>query len=158
MGNIIRYVGNRNDFGTNCIAGLHWFAYGSWLCADGTTVNGHALSSNVTVSASDLTTGTLPYGQLPALVSGDIPNNAANTTGTAANLSGTPTLPSGTTLPGYPTTGALVAGDYAKASGAGAIADSGVTAGPYSIGSFTVPSRAGRVTRFRGIRLLFGEL
>jgi len=63
----------------------------------GTTVNGHALSSNVTVSASDLTTGTLPHGQLPALVAGDIPNNGANTTGTAANLSGTPALPSGTT-------------------------------------------------------------
>ena len=31
-----------------------------------TTVNGHALSSNVTVSASDLTTGTLPTAQLPA--------------------------------------------------------------------------------------------
>ena len=108
-----------------------------------TTVNGHALSSNVTVSASDLTTGILPHGQLPALVSGDIPNNAANTSGTAANLSGTPTLPSGTTLPGYPTTGALVTGDYAKASGAGAIADSGVTAGPYSIGWVTEPSGSG---------------
>jgi len=32
-----------------------------------------------------------------ALVSADIPNNAANTTGTAANLSGTPALPNGTT-------------------------------------------------------------
>jgi hypothetical protein len=32
-----------------------------------TTVNGHALSSNVVVSASDLTTGTLPTGQLPAI-------------------------------------------------------------------------------------------
>ena len=31
-----------------------------------------------------------------ALVSADIPNNAANTSGTAANLSGTPTLPDGT--------------------------------------------------------------
>ncbi len=62
-----------------------------------TTVNGHALSANVTVSASDLTTGTLPHAQLPTLVSGDIPNNAANTTGTAANLSGTPALPNGTT-------------------------------------------------------------
>lgn len=50
-----------------------------------TTVNGHALSGNVTVSASDLTTGTLPHAQLPTLVSGDIPNNAANTSGTAAN-------------------------------------------------------------------------
>ena len=57
-----------------------------------TTVNGHALSANVVVSASDLTTGTLPHAQLPALVSGDIPNNAANTSGTAANLSGTPAL------------------------------------------------------------------
>ncbi len=52
-----------------------------------TTVNGHGLTGNVTVSASDLTTGTLPHGQLPALVSGDIPNNAANTTGTAGGLS-----------------------------------------------------------------------
>lgn len=69
--------------------------------ATSTTVNGHALSANVTVSASDLTTGTLPHAQLPALVSADIPNNAANTSGTSANLSGTPTLPSGTTLPGY---------------------------------------------------------
>lgn len=69
--------------------------------ATSTTVNGHALSANVTISASDLTTGTLPHAQLPALVSADIPNNAANTSGTSANLSGTPTLPSGTTLPGY---------------------------------------------------------
>ena len=99
----------------------------------GTTVNGHGLSGNVTVSASDITTGTLPHGQLPALVSGDIPNNGANTTGTAANLSGTPTLPSGTSLPGYASTGTLVAGDYNKASGSGAIGDSGVVAGPYSV-------------------------
>jgi len=62
-----------------------------------TTVNGHALSGNVTVNASDLTAGSLPHAQLPSLLSGDIPNNAANTTGTAANLSGTPALPNGTT-------------------------------------------------------------
>ena len=54
-----------------------------------TTVNGHALSSNVVVSASDITTGTLPHAQLPTLVSGDIPNNAANTSGTAANITAT---------------------------------------------------------------------
>jgi len=47
------------------------------------TVNGHALSSNVTVSASDLTTGTLPHAQLPTLLAADIPNNNANTSGTA---------------------------------------------------------------------------
>ncbi|KAB0668931.1 hypothetical protein F6V30_13925 [Oryzomonas sagensis] len=51
-----------------------------------TTINGHALTSNVTISASDLTTGTLPHAQLPTLASGDIPNNAANTTGSAAKL------------------------------------------------------------------------
>ena len=57
------------------------------LTPTSTTVNGHALSSNVVVSASDLTTGTLPHAQLPSLVSGDIPNNAANTSGTAGGLS-----------------------------------------------------------------------
>lgn len=62
-----------------------------------TTVNGHALSGNVAISASDITTGILAHAQLPALVSGDIPNNAANTTGTAANLTGTPAMPNGTT-------------------------------------------------------------
>lgn len=51
------------------------------------TVNGHALSGNIVISASDLTTGTLPHGQLPALMSGDIPNNGANTSGTAGGLS-----------------------------------------------------------------------
>jgi hypothetical protein len=54
-----------------------------------TTVNGHALSSNVVISASNLTTGTLPHAQLPTLLSGDIPNNAANTTGTSANVTTT---------------------------------------------------------------------
>src|ERR1700680_4147623 len=34
----------------------------------GTTINGHTLSSNVTVSASDLTTGTLPTAQLPVAI------------------------------------------------------------------------------------------
>lgn len=67
-----------------------------------TTVNTHALTGNIVISASDLTTGTLPHAQLPALLSADIPNNAANTTGNAAtatvagNLTGTPTLPNGT--------------------------------------------------------------
>jgi hypothetical protein len=40
------------------------------------TVNGHALSSNIIISASDLTTGTLPHAQLPILLSTDIPNIA----------------------------------------------------------------------------------
>lgn len=53
------------------------------------TINGHALSSDVTVSASDLTTGTLPHAQLPTLLSADIPDNAANTSGNALTASGT---------------------------------------------------------------------
>jgi hypothetical protein len=52
-----------------------------------TTVNTHALSGNIVVSASDLTVGTLPHAQLPNLVSGDIPDNAANTSGSARSLS-----------------------------------------------------------------------
>ena len=62
-----------------------------------TTVNGHALTGNMTVSASDLTTGALPHAQLPALVSADIPNNSANTSGSAGSLSGASVLPAGTT-------------------------------------------------------------
>jgi hypothetical protein len=62
-----------------------------------TTVNGHALSSNVLISASDITTGTLPHAQLPALVSGDIPNNAANTSGNAATATSATTSTNATT-------------------------------------------------------------
>ena len=61
------------------------------------TVNGHPLSGNVTVSAAEITVGTLPHAQLPALVSGDIPNNAANTSGSAGSLSAASGLPNGTT-------------------------------------------------------------
>lgn len=56
------------------------------------TVNGHALSAPVVVSASDLTTGTLLHARLPTLLSGDIPNNAANTSGTSAGLTGAPAV------------------------------------------------------------------
>jgi hypothetical protein len=62
-----------------------------------TTVNGHPLSANVTLSAGDIGTGTLPHAQLPALVSTDIPNNAANTSGSAGSLSTASALPNGTT-------------------------------------------------------------
>ena len=65
--------------------------------ATSTTVNGYALTGNVTVSASDLTTGTLPHAQIPTLLSADIPNNAANTSGTAAGLSATLAVASGGT-------------------------------------------------------------
>ena len=42
------------------------FVKGQGYVPNTTQVNGHALAGNVTVSASDLTTGTLPAAQLPA--------------------------------------------------------------------------------------------
>lgn len=53
---------------------------------DTTQINGHALTGRVIISATDITTGTLPHAQLPALDSADIPNNGANTTGTSGGL------------------------------------------------------------------------
>jgi lysophospholipase L1-like esterase len=53
---------------------------------DTTQINGHALNGRVIISATDIITGTLPHAQLPALDSADIPNNGANTTGTAGGL------------------------------------------------------------------------
>ena len=49
------------------------------------SVNGQLLATgNTTVSATDITSGVLPHAQLPPLVSGDIPDNAADTSGNAA--------------------------------------------------------------------------
>jgi collagen type VII alpha len=48
-------------------------------------------------NASNIISGTLNHARLPALVSGDIPANAANTSGSAASLSAASALPSGTT-------------------------------------------------------------
>ena len=71
-----------------------------------------------------------------------IPNSSGSAWSTSYNTSGTgttlaltasPIFTGSPTVPGYAATGTLVSGDYAKASGTGAIADAGVTAGPYSI-------------------------
>jgi hypothetical protein len=88
-----------------------------------TTVNEHELSGDVTVSASDITTGTLPHAQLPALASVDIPNNAASTTGNAATataLAATPT----SCATGYAPTGILANGN---ATGCAAVNSGSVT-------------------------------
>jgi len=94
-----------------------------------TTVNGHALTSNVTVSASDLTTGTLPHAQLPSLISGDIPNNTANTTGTAGNVTGTVAVANGGT---GATSGAAALGNLGGVSLSG-----GTMTGPLTLDSDT---------------------
>jgi hypothetical protein len=62
-----------------------------------TTVNGHALSSNVVVSASDLTTGTLPASAEPAHTGGDVTNTAGSLAMTVVGIKGVtvPTLATG---------------------------------------------------------------
>lgn len=167
-------------------AGAVAAATGDYTCAqvtnctpNTTTVNGHALSANVTVSASDITLGTLPHSQLPALVSGDIPNNAANTTGTAANLSGTPALPNGTTATTQTAgdsstklaTDGFVAGNFAAInvssavgdipkisanSPAAAITDSGVLSGPYPVPWITAVRSGGNATFSQNVVKMWG--
>ncbi|HEX4134157.1 MAG TPA: hypothetical protein VHY84_06005 [Bryobacteraceae bacterium] len=60
------------------------------------STNGSSFATVATSgSANDLTTGTLPHARLPVLLSGDIPANAANTSGSAATataLASTPAL------------------------------------------------------------------
>lgn len=53
-------------------------------CTKTNGVSFAASATTNTTNASNITSGTLPHAQLPALVSGDIPNNAASTTGNAA--------------------------------------------------------------------------
>jgi len=66
---------------TNLVADLAAKALGT------TTVNGHAISSNVVVSASDLTTGTLPASAEPAHT-GDVTNTAGSVATTVRGLNG----------------------------------------------------------------------
>ena len=69
---------------------------GSPVTGSGTLAPTLATQTANTVLAGPAT-GSAATPTFRALVSADIPNNAASTTGTAANLSGTPALPNGTT-------------------------------------------------------------
>jgi hypothetical protein len=66
-------------------------AWGTSLTAPASAIVGISDTQTLTnksINASEVNSGTLPHAQLPALLSGDIPNNAANTTGTAAGFTG----------------------------------------------------------------------
>jgi len=76
----------------------------------------------LSTSASNFTSGTLPHPQLPALLSGDIPNNAANTSGNAATATALASAPSLCST-GFAPTGVLASGN---ATGCASIA-SGLT-------------------------------
>ena len=126
--------------------------------ATSTTVNGHALSGNITVSASDLSTGTLPHAQLPTLLAADIPNNAASTTGTAAGLANTLAVGSGgtgaTTLTGVLRgngTSAVTGGNVNLASsdvtGILPVANGGTGLTTYATGDLLVASASGTLSR-----------
>ena len=86
------------SFSTNTIPNTDTLG-DTWYASATNTIS--ALAGNTTSTKKFYTqTGTGSASAAPGwntIVSGDIPNNAANTTGTAANLSGTPALPNGTT-------------------------------------------------------------
>jgi hypothetical protein len=63
----------------------------------GTAATDLATAEAYSANASNITSGTLNHARLPTLLSGDIPNNAANTSGTAAGLSATLGVGSGGT-------------------------------------------------------------
>ncbi len=134
--------GNSNDWN---------FIGGSGAVLLTTTVNGHALSSNVVVSASDLTTGTLPSGQLPAIAESGITslvsdlaakasasasttvNGQACALGSTCTVADSTKVPTSTTVNGHALSGNVVVSASDLTTGTlptgqlPAIAESGVT-------------------------------
>jgi hypothetical protein len=78
------------------------------------------------------------FGRTGAVTATSGDYSVSQVTGAAPLAS--PTFTGTPVVPGYATTGTLISGNYTKASGAGAIADSTVAAGPYAIGWMTEPT------------------
>jgi hypothetical protein len=90
--------------------------------------NGTAFAPSATTdttNASNITSGTLAHGRLPALVAGDIPNNAANTTGNAATSNAV--VYTGLTASSNIAAGVLVKRDASTANQVDQIATTDVT-------------------------------
>jgi hypothetical protein len=127
--------------------------------ATATTINGHALSSNVTISASDITTGTLPAAQLPSTINatglqGTAVATTSPSTGQVLEYNGTSWVPANIVGSGTVTSVALtvpselsVSGSPITSSGTLAITKANqnaniVMAGPASGGAATPGYRA----------------
>jgi hypothetical protein len=83
--------------------------------------------TNKSIAASEVNSGTLPHAQLPTLLSGDIPNNAASTSGSAATATSATTATTATNIAG----GALGSGPYQSGAGTTAYIASPTTNGTY---------------------------
>ena len=100
-------------------------------------IGGVAVAPSATVdttNASNISSGTLNHGRLPTLVSGDIPNNAANTSGNAGTATALATTPTPCSA-GQAPTGVLANGNSTgcQAVGGGGGGGTGNAAAGHSV-------------------------
>ncbi len=89
--NIPQYSGGSMTYPGAGISVSTGSAWGTSLTAPASSLVGISDTQTLTnksINASEVNSGTLAHAQLPILLSGDIPSNAANTSGTAAGFTG----------------------------------------------------------------------